>query len=251
MARKSKRLSILNEIKKIPCKQPIAGVEHGYFWEVAGGKFRFSLVVLPDLEHIIQMNTREKHDERLILDTLTTALTHCGEIVNSKSCSVIPNFRSPPYSFDEVVSLSPRIHPVHVVEYPPLHEVTYAVFPAFQCEFSGSESDDELRLLYSKLVTPADVRRTPKPIVRIRFKNSRTGARSIGSRLGLTTFDSLTVQLRELARSPASFVEFENFQKSRVRVVWNDAYIWEDETGKCKLSSKKIVERAKLKVLYG
>jgi len=63
MGRTSKRRTILDEIKKIPGTRPIPKIEHGYFWEVAGGRFRFTLVVLPDLDYVIQIIDAESKEE--------------------------------------------------------------------------------------------------------------------------------------------------------------------------------------------
>jgi hypothetical protein len=171
--------------------------------------------------------------------------------VNSNSCNVIREFTYPPYTFAQVVSLSPNIHPVNHVEYPLLHVVTFAVFPAYQCEFTGSESDEELKLLYSKLVQPANTKRTPKPLVRIRFKNSRTGVRSVGSKLGLTTYESLVTELQELRNADQSFVEFENYQKSRVTVEWNKGYVWKDTSGAHRITKADLMKRTESLIFQG
>ena len=97
-----------------------------------------------------------------------------------------------------------RYHPRRRAE---LNEVTYAVFPAYRCEFSLMETQEEAAYRFDDMIDVANLRRTPSPWVRLRYDNPKTGGGSEGPDLGITSFSVVQRVLRNLEGAEGAFVE--------------------------------------------
>ncbi|MFF3215719.1 hypothetical protein ACFYYB_34470 [Streptomyces sp. NPDC002886] len=129
------------------------------------------------------------------------------------------------YRFDAVAAAAPSVHGSHHGRNEALNEVVSAVFPAYQCEFRGDESQDEAVLRYKRMLRPTTISRPPAPYVRMRYENTRTGGGSVGPSRGFTTHDVLLREFRLLEGAPGSFVEFENFSGHVWHVEWNGSWL--------------------------
>src|SRR5262249_37378461 len=88
---------------------------------------------------------------------------------------------------------------------------TCEVFPMFRCEFSGEETCELIDLIRHDFVVTIDWKRQPSPLVYLRFRNTKTGIRSTGNTMGLTSADCFFEQLHELAGED-SFIEAKNYK---------------------------------------
>jgi len=123
--------------------------------------------------------------------------------------------------FDCVAAAIPAIARYHEFDHPALNDVTYAVFPAYRCEFSGLETQEEATYTFDRVLDAANPHRPPSPWVRMRFDNPKTGTGSIGPDLGIASADLLMQELRNLEHADNAFVEFENIRHERRRVSWS------------------------------
>jgi len=202
-----------------------AGVPNAFHWQVAGGKFNFVAAIAPDERHLYQINTRDFFDAELCRETLVFALENEPTILaKQRSLTVLKGFTPKNFEFETVVALAPRIHPVHKADRPRLHEVTYAVFPAFECELAGDEDDEDLKYIYNKMLKPSELNRDPNPIVRMKFKIQLSGVRSEGSGRILFPLRTLLETVDKIEGSPDSFIELENFKHVVATIVWNDRF---------------------------
>jgi hypothetical protein len=112
------------------------------------------------------------------------------------------------------------VHRYHERKNPELNEVTYAVFAAYRCEFSGRETQKEAVDRFDRMIDPANINRLPSPYLRMRYDNPKTGAGSVGNDLGLAPAETLMTEIRNLEHAENAWVEFENYVGERRRAAW-------------------------------
>jgi hypothetical protein len=206
-------------VKEFPGAAPVAGLDDCWLWPA--GRFHFALALTSDGGHALQLNCRGALDLDLVVAVLGFARDRTEAVLAAAPLAVLEGFTSPSATpFDTVAAAIPAVHRYHDIEHPELNEVTYAVFPAYRCEFSGLETQEEAAYRFDRMLDPANLERPPSPWVRMRYDNPKTGAGSIGPELGIASVDILMEELRNLEHADNAFVEFENFRAQRRLVSW-------------------------------
>jgi hypothetical protein len=206
-------------VKGFPGAAPVSGLEECWLWPA--GRFHFALALTADGGHALQLNCRDTLDLDLVTAVLAFAREHTETVLAAAPFAVVEGFASPSATpFDTVAAVIPAVHRYHDLDHPDLNEVTYAVFPAYRCEFSGWETQQEAAYRFDRMLDPADLRRPPSPWVRMRFDNPKTGAGSIGPDLGIASAEILMEQLRDLEGADNAFVEFENYRREKRLASW-------------------------------
>lgn len=210
-------------VNEFPGVRPAAGLDRCWTW--SAGWFHFALALTPDGDHALQVNCRDDLDLNLMVAVLAFARERGDAVMAAAPLAVLEGFESPSVSratpFDTVAAVIPAVHRYHEYEQPELNDVTYAVFPAYRCEFSGLETQQEAVYRFDSMLDPANLKRPPSPWVRMRFDNPKTGAGSVGTELGIAPADKLMQELRNLEYADSAFVEFENFRQERRQVSWS------------------------------
>lgn len=180
-----------------------------------------ALAVADDGRLAYEMRGLDSFDQGLVRAVLTFARAH--QLSKTRVLSAAPGFRHEPFDFNVVAACTPAVHRYHLGEDDELHARVIGVFPAFACEISGTETIDEANVRVARMLRPTILTRAPAPYLKMRYDNTKTRARSIGSDRGFTTVDVLLRELHLLgADAPDSFVEFENVGGEVRRVEWLD-----------------------------
>jgi hypothetical protein len=165
-----------------------------------------------------------------VRSALAFGLKHEAQVLSAAPLAIVNALSAQETKFDTVVAAAPSIHELHKVENPPLHDVTYRIFPAYRCEFSGRETPKEAVLRMAKMVDPANLDREPQPVVRIRYLNPRTKGRTLGDRRGLITPMVVFGEVKKLENTPDGFVEFENYLGQVRKVTWQGGFnLWNED----------------------
>ncbi|MEU3303399.1 hypothetical protein ABZ729_26840 [Streptomyces sp. NPDC006678] len=188
--------------------------------------FVFSLAVDAEGSRAYQVNTLDSFDEGLVRAVLEFSREHrIGEGRESQPFTVLPGFTYGSYGFDSVAAVPPAVHRYHIGRNEALNDVVTAVFPAYRCEFSGTETPDEAEYRFRHMLRPATMSRPPVPYLRMRYENTKTAGGSIGPDRGFTTHDVLLRELDLLDGAPGSFVEFENLHGEVWKVEWDGSWV--------------------------
>lgn len=152
--------------------------------------------------------------------------------------------RVPGHEFDAVAAAVPDVHGHHKAQNPDLTAVTYIVFPAYACEFSGHETLAEAEARYTKMLRPAEIGREPVPFVKMSFDNPRSGGGSTNPGRALTYPRIVRQEIPELENSAGGFVEFENRLGKVWRVEWDGGWnvSREGEPGRRELGLDEVLE---------
>jgi hypothetical protein len=207
-------------VEGFPGVRPVAGLDDCWTW--SAGRFQFTIALTADGGHAMQMNCRDVLDLDLVVAVLAFARTRTEAVLAGRPFAILEGFSAtsgPP--FDCVAAAIPAIARYHELDHPGLNDVTYAVFPAYRCEFSGLETQEEAAYTFDRVLDAANPRRPPSPWVRMRFENPKTGTGSIGPDLGIASADLLMQELRHLEHADKAFIELENFRHERRRVSWS------------------------------
>ncbi|MEU7906327.1 hypothetical protein [Actinoplanes sp. NPDC049118] len=215
-------VDIANVVQGFPGVRPLPGIEDAWTWPLST-MFTYGLALTSDGAHAVQMNMRGAGDEQLLTDVLSFARDRSTEVLAAVPFAVLDDFqpRSSDYRFDTVAAVLPTVYNLHP-KTPELGKVTYMVFPAWRCEFSGRETEIEAKARLTKFLGAADLHRLPAPFLKMRFDNPKTGGGSIGTELGLARTDLLFTELRELEQAEGAWIEFQNFQNKVCRAYWQD-----------------------------
>ncbi|WP_267244097.1 hypothetical protein [Streptomyces sp. PR69] len=204
-------------------------------------RFVFSLAMDRDGDWAYQVNSIDGFDEDLVRAVLGFAREHRLGRGEMQSFAVASGFASDPYGFDVVAAVPPDVHGYHVGRNDALNEVVSAVFPAYQCEFSGNETLEETRYRFKRMLRPTVMPRPPVPYLRMRYENTRTDSGSIGSSRGFTTHDVLLREVELLEGATGSFVEFENSRGQVWRIEWDGSWVLNGEPQEAPVSSAWVM----------
>lgn len=234
----------------IPGATPVDGLPDAWFWSHAP-KFGFGAVLSQDGKHAFQCYAHNSFDEGLARALLTFAREHDAELIAppERPLVVVEGFAPEGRMFDTLVAVSPALHRYHD-DNPDVHQATRAVFPAYRCEFSGAETEDEAAFRYARAAGAQPTRwdREPNPYLRMRMR-AATG-REIPER-GFANPPKLLLELTELPDREDGFVEFENYRRQVWTVTWQETYVVTGPAGEPRrLDFDALVELAK-DVLYG
>lgn len=207
-------------VKENPDAKPLPGIDGGWTW--SAGRFHFAVAPAADGRHALQLNGRDAWDLDLAAAVLAFAHAHSAQVTAAAPFAVLEGFTPPAGApFDCVAAVIPAVHRYLEFDHPEINEVTYAVFPAYRCEFSGLETEQEAAYRFDSMLDPANLRRPASPWVRLRVDNPKTGVSSIGTDLGITSADVLMQQLADLENADGAYVEVENFRTDIRRVFWS------------------------------
>src|SRR5262245_28922106 len=143
-------MDIPTVITAMPNAAPLAGLPDAWHWAQVPG-FDFAAALSTDGRHLFQLYAHRCYDEDLVTAVLAFARHHESDLIAppAQPLALAEGFAHPGRGFDMVVTVGPGVHKYHA-EDGPLHEVTRAVFPAYRCEFSGTENEDEVYYRYSR-----------------------------------------------------------------------------------------------------
>jgi hypothetical protein len=240
-------------IAAMPNAEPLAGLPDAWHWAKVPG-FDVAAALSSDGTHLFQLYAHDCYDEDLVTAVLAFARQHEAELIAppARPLALAEGFAHPGRGFDMVVDVGPGIHKYHA-EDGPVHEVTRAVFPAYRCEFSGTENEKDVDYRYSRAagVAPTSLDREPRPTLKIRYQPE---SGRIMKRPVYFVPSSLRSELAHLENRPDLFVEFENYQNRLWRVewdgTWNIAELTGDPGERRELGHEELLEFAKT-VLYG
>lgn len=227
-------LTLRDIVLEIPGIIEFPGLLNAWHWTVAGGRFNFVLVTTYDGQHALQVSTRDMFNAELVRASLAFALQNESAVCAANPIAVLSGFSSPDKRFDTVIAVAPVIHELHKAERPLLHDATFRIFPAHHCEFSGRETSKEAMLRIAKMIDPANLKRDPQPLVRLRYLNTKTKGRTLGKNRGIDSPKVLISEIKKLVNALASFVEFENYLGEIRKVTWQeDGYVlWNGDESK-------------------
>ncbi|HEU5331420.1 MAG TPA: hypothetical protein VFU73_01610 [Actinocrinis sp.] len=240
-------------ITAMPNAAPLAGPAQAWHWAKVPG-FDFAAALSSDGKHLFQLYALDSYDEGLVTAVLVFAREHEAELIAApdRPLALAEGFAPAGSGFDMVAAVGPGVHKYHEKD-GPLHEATRAVFPAYRCEFSGAEDEDEVAYRYSRAagVTPTRLGREPRPVLKIRYRPDDGSA--MDERVYFTP-SSLQYQFPKLQDEPDRFVEFENYQQRVWRVEWHGTWTVAELTGDAgerrELGLEELLEFAKT-ALYG
>lgn len=210
-------------IEAIPGVRPFGGMDGAWEWSPVP-LFKFTLALTSGGDRIVQVNARGVFDDDLVREVLTFARSaDLDAAVAERHIALLPGFRTAnPHGYDAVGVMPPAANGYYRHRNEWLQKRTFAVFPAYTSEVSGTETVDEASYRFSHMLRASDLHRDPVPCFKMRYDNKRTRARSTNEGRGYATVDVLLRETELLAGSPDSFVELENFQGLVRTITWSD-----------------------------
>jgi hypothetical protein len=159
-------------------------------------------------DHVLVMSARRGFNEAQAAAILAAVGDIPPDFFDENPLRILPATlaKSP---FDILVLLGPEAHR-HFEKLPDLQEQSAVVFPAYACEFSGTEEVSVMRTLRKYFVSTLDWDRPPQPRLLAMHRNEKTGSRSPGQKRGLARFDKTLREIESLPAGAANFVEVEN-----------------------------------------
>ncbi|WP_033319535.1 hypothetical protein [Streptomyces yerevanensis] len=208
---------------------PLGDLEQAWWWSL-NPVLHYTGALTADGTQLLQMNTRGAYSEDLSYAVLSFTREHERELLhNGRFLGFAEGFSAPGHAFDTVAVVAPEVAQLHKVQNPDLTPLTYAVFPAYSCEFSGNETLEEAECRYLKMLPTADIKRDPVPFLKMRFDNPRTGGGSTNPGRALTYERILLQELPHLENAPGGFIEFENRHAKIWRIEWHDGWFIAEE----------------------
>lgn len=176
--------------------------------------YKFRIYVWMDAmgKHLFQFTQRDGEEAELAICINDFIGKHGNWGDVSAPLTVETGFKCQGWRFDTVCVLAASAHKSYVGEVPELHGRTLVVFPAYQCEFSGSESAKEVEFMRTHLVSTVDMYRSPFPKVRVWYRNLSQKSGSVGKEPKLDSLDVLRRVVADLPADSASLAKVVNYK---------------------------------------
>lgn len=209
---------------------PLAGLDDAWHWSPAPG-IDFAAALSADGKRLLQMSARDSYDEALAVAALRFAREREEQMfARNRFLGVAEGFEPPSGpGFDAVAGVPVEVHDHYAFDHPKLNPLVRVVFPAYACEFSGTEDLKDAETRYLKMLRTNKLDREALPYLRMRFANTKTGGRSTNPGRGLTEPKRLVEELEWMDGAPGSFVEFENRHGRVWRVEWDGTWFLAEE----------------------
>jgi len=218
-------LDFEREMARLPNVGRLNDSEDIWLWSPAPG-IDFGCMVSSDRGHVFQVTSRNSLDTGVFRTVLHAAFGHGADLVASRSpLTVIRGVSFSKSDFDTAVASLPSPKRRFLPQGTGFDHVTIPVFPAFNFEFSGDETQEEADLRVGRRIKTGSLKREPSPFVRLRFDNPRTGAGTKGSTRIISTEPVLLSEIANLDGTPGGYVELENWAGSKMMVEWLDGYL--------------------------
>ncbi|GAA2263141.1 MULTISPECIES: hypothetical protein [Kitasatospora] len=230
----------------MPGAEQWADLPDAWHWS-PNPRFNFSAVLTTDRRHLLQVIALDFHDEELVRALLAFAREHSAEILgNQHPLTAVNGFTVPGYGFDTAVAVAPRANRYHAQD-ASLHAVTYALFPGWHFEFSGTETDSEalFQASHPQGLRATRLDRQPVPFLKMSYHNTATESRSASARRALAKEDTLLRELALLEGAPGSLVEFENFRHQVWRAEWDGTFVLTGEGSRLELDRDGLLSFAR------
>jgi hypothetical protein len=189
------------------------------------------VVLSGDREHAFRFFAHDSYDEGLARAILAAVRERGDELAAppEQPLAVVTGFRPPGFAFDTLVSIGPGVHRYDVDE-ADVHAVTRAVIPAYRCEFSGFETEDQVAHRHNRAAGVQGTRwnREPNPYLRMRHRTD--SGREIPER-GFVNPSRLLTEFARLPGRDGGFVEFENWQRRVWTVTWQGTHVLTENGG--------------------
>ncbi|MEV0257668.1 hypothetical protein AB0H82_25845 [Streptomyces sp. NPDC050732] len=213
-------MDVTSALSERPGVAPLPGMEAAWRWS-PHPSFSFAAALSADRGYLLQVTVRGANDEGLVREILQFGRERSSEFVGAAShLASLEGFQHEGSSFDAVGVAAPTVHGYHANDNPELSTLTYALFPAYRVEFSGRETEEEAWARFRKMLRPTQLDRDAVPFVKMRYDNTRTRSRSIGSELRFAHYATLERELGLLDSAEGSFVEWENRHGQVRRAEW-------------------------------
>ncbi|MFD5158378.1 hypothetical protein ACFWMJ_09940 [Streptomyces hawaiiensis] len=237
-------MDLLSTIEAFPRVAPLEGLDRAWKWSL-NPVLHFAGALTGDGTRLLQTNQRGRHDELLARAVLAFARDHEKQLIGEgRFIGYADGFDVPGHAFDAVAAAVPDVHGHHKAQNPGLTALTYIVFPAYACEFSGRETLAEAEARYTKMLRPAEIGREAVPFVKMSFDNPRTGGGSTNPGRALTYPRVLLQEIPQLENSPGGFVEYENREGEVWRVEWAGSWVLSGESGRREMSLEEVLSFA-------
>ncbi|MCX4750026.1 hypothetical protein OG455_31675 [Kitasatospora sp. NBC_01287] len=226
-------MDLSETLSAMPAAEPFAALPDAWHWS-PNPRFHFVAAPAADGKHALQVTTLGPFEPGLVALLLAAARAHTDQLLGDpRPLIALPGFGAPGHEFDTAAVAAPRGHTLHARDNAELHALTYAVFPGWHYEFSGTETDEEalFQVSHPQGLRATSLDRQPSPFLRMRFDNPRTKGGSSGPDRGLAKPDMLFRELELLEGVPGAFVEFENFRHQVWRAAWADGFTLTGEGG--------------------
>ncbi|GAA1235382.1 hypothetical protein GCM10009665_26930 [Kitasatospora nipponensis] len=220
-------MDLSETLSGMPAAEALAGLPDAWHWS-PNPRFHFTAALAADGKHAFQVNTLDSYDPELVTALLAYARAHTDQLLGDpRPLVALPGFSAAGRDVDTAAVAAPRAHTYHARENAALHALTYAVFPGWHYEFSGTETDEQalFQVSHPQGLRATSLDRQPSPFLTMRFDNPRTQGGSIGPDRGLTKAAVLFRELELLEGVEGGFVEFENFRHQVWRATWSGSFV--------------------------
>lgn len=129
--------------------------------------------------------------------------------------------------FHSIALLGHAAHSQYKTFDPLLHRATCVAFPVYECELSGGETSEVVRVIRQDFLPSLEWNREPHPKLRASFHNSATGVGSVKKGPRLASLPDILSELRKMEGCSASWLRVQNWREEEMKIEVNDAaYAW-------------------------
>ena len=167
-----------------------------------------------------QINIKGEHDINLVKELL-------NEVTEEE---LLLTNRENPYHLSKTPVINKSSFGVRVIMYPTSSpslfflstkyekNISYNLFPLYQCEIAVGDALDELRYRFSRCISWATLNRLPSPALSARFVVTKTNYKSSGGKkMGIIPMREIEVVISALIKGDG-FIDIENFERQLVHI---------------------------------
>lgn len=240
-------MDLAETLSAMPGATPVPGLDAAWYWS-PNRRFHFTAALTADGTGSLQVNALDTYDQDLVRALLEAAREQApSQPGDGPLLTQLGGFTHPGYEFDAVMLIAPAVHRSHASENPDLHARTTVVFPGWHYEFSGNETEAELKFRCGNPqgIPISKLTRSPEPFLKMRYDNTRTKAGSQGPDRGFTKLPVLLRELELLEGAPGSFVEYENYRGEVWHASWQNTLVLDGPGGPRTLALPELLDFAR------
>ncbi|MEV3938321.1 hypothetical protein AB0K52_20385 [Glycomyces sp. NPDC049804] len=224
-------MSILARFHQHVPMVPVPGIQHAWAVDAPVVEVRRYYLARPDGQAFFQINARTSTDEGDLRRFLRFAQKHVLDLSEAVPMVAVGGLRLEHYGCDSAIAVLPAAADFTptVGRDPQIDSRIYGLFPGWQCEVSGTESELAACYRFRRRIDYPNWERDPQPYIRMAYGYRDADGNSLADS-GLSTVDmsDSTSIIKRVSEAESGWVRCENYTGKTVRISFDRrlGFIW-------------------------
>ncbi|SDK50166.1 hypothetical protein SAMN05216298_0298 [Glycomyces sambucus] len=205
-------MDVVAEFRSQMPLEEFPGVAHAWVSTEPNPFARLIYLARPDGQALFQVNVKPETDWDDVGAFVRFAQANMARLAFAAPMVAVPGLSLRHYRFDSAIAVLPAAADLAPTDIAHLDSRIYGLFPGWQCEVAGTESESLANRRYRREIRPSDWSRRPNPFLKLAYGFQRTNESPVEhSKPFSTDLDDAASTLRLIAEADTGWLSVTNW----------------------------------------